>query len=288
MGCTSSQPVLMPETPTGPPTGISIKTTSEYMPNGWMKWEKVKGVQDIKDGKRRTFSLKGGKLDQNWTLHFMESSQLWYLDCSIGAKYMIAGLEANKEKNEQPKCYVHEAGVPLSEGNWTTTAAPPPDCTSTPNIIEIGWIGTDTYGIEQYGVSATSAVHAAAAALSTNSEDIALVDAGTDDKLKWLKEAIAAAAARTGAKPDMKICIDKHSSGRLGGRAWADVPAADKIMVGGLEAVYASLKDFVVWLNQKNQGTEDLEEELAEADVFKLLEMCAIICAKAAEIRTGV
>ena len=130
--------------------------------------------------------------------------------------------------------------------------------------------GTDTYGIEQYGVSATSAVRAAAAALSTNSEDIALVDARTDDKLKWLKEAIAAAAARTGAKSDMKICIDKHSSGR----AWADVPAADKIMVGGLEAVYASLKDFVVWLNQKNQGTEDLEEQLAEADDFELLWRC--------------
>ena len=65
-------------------------------------------------------------------------------------------------------------------------------------------------------------------------------------------------------------CSSKHSSGR----AWADVPAADKIMVGGLEAVYASLKDFVVWLNQKNQGTEDLEEQLAEADDFELLWRC--------------
>jgi hypothetical protein len=179
MGCTSSS---QPSVPTAPTTGISLKTTGglapdKCMPNGMMKWHKESknAVQDIQDGKRRTFILKGGKYNNVWTLHFSESLQLWYLG-STHAEDMVTMLEENKDMKKHLSCYVHDAGVPLSEGKWTMTSMPK-YCVfsrdSGENTIEIGWIGDDIYGVEQYGVVGEIPVNSA-----TNSEDVDLVDAG--------------------------------------------------------------------------------------------------------------
>ena len=167
-----------PKTPAAPTEGIFLKTTgglapSACMANGWMKLDEdfVKG----EDGKRTTFRLKGGKYNSVWTLHFSESLQLWYLG-STGAEDMITMLEEKKDMKENMSCYVHDAGVPLSEGKWTMTWMPQLVYSrdSTPNTIEIGWIGEDVFGIEQYGVvAATAAAEVpAAAAVATSQIEI--------------------------------------------------------------------------------------------------------------------